>query len=119
MSGVPEWSQAEVDAVMRLYDERGRLPKWKPIADELARMNAAGDLNPALLHKSLVRSNNAVMNKVKEILYKELGDAPIRVRGGLLFSMHALPLLCCGPPHVRESCVTIPVPLHCTGRLFC
>lgn len=87
MSGVPEWSQAEVDAVMRLYDERGRLPKWKPIADELARMNAAGDLNESLLQKGLIRSNNAVMNKVKEILYKELGDAPVRVRAHSLSAL--------------------------------
>jgi hypothetical protein len=79
MSGVPEWSQAEVDAVMRLYDERGRLPKWKPIADELSQMNATGELNPTLLQKGLIRSNNAVMNKVKEILYKELGDVQIKV----------------------------------------
>ena len=91
MFGVPEWSQAEVDAVMRLYDERGRMPKWKPIADELARMNTTGELNPALLQKGLIRSNNAVMNKVKEILYKELGDAPARVRASLV---HASPRVC-------------------------
>lgn len=93
MSGVPEWSQAEVDAVMRLYEERGRLAKWKPIADELARMNADGGLNPALLQKGMIRSNNAVMNKVKEILFKEMGDAPARVR--------ALPTSCaCSLPHI-------------------
>lgn len=80
MSGVPEWSQAEMDSVMRLYEERGRMPRWKPIADDLARLNANGELNSALSHKGLVRSNNAVMNKVKEILYKEHGDVPGRVR---------------------------------------
>jgi hypothetical protein len=80
MSGVPEWSEAEVNEVMRLYVQRGRLPKWKPIADELGHLNRDGSLNPALLHKGLVRSNNAVMNKVKEILYKEQGDTMDRAR---------------------------------------
>jgi hypothetical protein len=84
MSGVPEWSQAEVDSVMRLYEERGRLPKWKPIADELSRLNADGQLNSVLVQKGLIRSNNAVMNKVKEILYKEQGDVPSRVRRGAM-----------------------------------
>jgi hypothetical protein len=96
MSGVPEWSQAEVDAVMRLYDERGRLPKWKPIADELSHMNATGELNPTLLQKGLIRSNNAVMNKVKEILYKELGDVQIKVRTRFT-CMQVLRLLYCRP----------------------
>jgi hypothetical protein len=80
MSGVPAWSQAEIDAVMRLYHDRGRLPKWKPIADALSRLNVAGELNPDLCSKGLVRSNNGVMNKVKEILYKEHGDVSSRVR---------------------------------------
>lgn len=69
-----------MDSVMRLYEERGRMPRWKPIADDLARLNANGELNSALSLKGLVRSNNAVMNKVKEILYKEHGDVPGRVQ---------------------------------------
>ena len=55
------------------------MPRWKPIADDLARLNSNGELNSALSLKGLVRSNNAVMNKVKEILYKEHGDVPGRV----------------------------------------
>ena len=58
MSGVPEWSQAELDAVRALYEQRGRQPKWKPIAVALQTMNADGSLNAALAEKGLHRSNN-------------------------------------------------------------
>jgi hypothetical protein len=50
------------------------MPKWKPIAAELTRRNADGALNPALAARGMTRSNNAVMNKVKEILYREHGQ---------------------------------------------
>lgn len=75
MSGVPEWSSAELDAVMELYVKRGSLPKWKPISVELRDLNADGSLNPTLAQKGLFRSNNAVMNKVKEMLFKAATDA--------------------------------------------
>jgi hypothetical protein len=77
MVGVPEWTEAEVEAVMALYHERGSLPKWKPIALELQQLNADGALNAALAQKGLYRSNNAVMNKVKEMVFKASGSQPM------------------------------------------
>jgi hypothetical protein len=75
MAGVPEWSSAELDAVMDIYARRGCAPCWKPISMELRERNADGSLNMSLAQKGLWRSNNAVMNKVKEMNFKAESDA--------------------------------------------
>jgi hypothetical protein len=67
-SGVPEWSDAEIDAVLDLWLRHGQQPHWKPISIELAFLNAGGELNRELVEKGMQRTNNAVMNKVKELL---------------------------------------------------
>lgn len=79
--------------MMDLYHKRGRQPKWKPISLDLKTMNANGALNAALAEKGMHRSNNAVMNKVKELLFKEApDDEPDRVRLPSFW-----PALCRGP----------------------
>jgi hypothetical protein len=65
--GVPEWNEAEINAVLELWIQHNRQSQWKPIAKELATLNATGALNPELASKGLERTNNAVMNKVKEL----------------------------------------------------
>jgi hypothetical protein len=65
---VPDWSDAEVDAVLDLWLRHGQQPHWKPISIELAVLNAGGELNHELVDKGMQRTNNAVMNKVKELL---------------------------------------------------
>jgi hypothetical protein len=67
MMGVPEWNEAEINAVLELWMQHNRQPQWKPIAKELAALNATGALNGELAAKGLERTNNAVMNKVKEL----------------------------------------------------
>lgn len=84
--GVPEWTEAEVETVMSLYQKRGSLPKWKPIALELQQLNADGNLNAALAQKGLYRSNNAVMNKVKEMVFKASGSQPMSTHVCFLLS---------------------------------
>ena len=66
-SGVPEWNEAEVNAVLDLWNQHNRLPQWKPIANKLAALNRNGELNSLLAAKGIERTNNAVMNKVKEL----------------------------------------------------
>lgn len=65
---------------MTLFNKRGGQPKWKPISVELRQMNAGGALNPQLAAKGLYRSNNAVMNKVKEMVFKASGEPPTAVQ---------------------------------------
>lgn len=77
MVGVPEWSEAELEAVMEIYLRRGAQPKWKPIANELQERNKDGSLNRDLARKGMHRSNNAVMNKVKEMNYKNVVDGTV------------------------------------------
>jgi hypothetical protein len=76
-----EWTQAELQAVMSIYVRRGCKPKWKPISVELKELNQDGSLNASLAQKGLYRSNNAVMNKVKELNFKaEHDDTTLPVR---------------------------------------
>lgn len=105
-AGAVEWTKAECKLALQLYHVRllyhadhgarrragtqrgtcalvvqayGGLAKWKPIADGLARCNADGALNEALAARGMTRSNNACMNKIKELMYQE-GTAPRTVR---------------------------------------
>lgn len=64
---MPEWNDAETAKVMALWIERGRKPEWKPISMDLAAANKDGSLNADLKEKGMQRTNNAVMNKVKEL----------------------------------------------------
>jgi hypothetical protein len=66
-AGVPEWNEAEINTVLELWNQHNRLPQWKPIANKLAELNAHGELNSELASKGIERTNNAVMNKVKEL----------------------------------------------------
>jgi hypothetical protein len=66
-SGVPEWNEAEINAVLELWNKRERQSEWKSISLELAALNSTGELNSELAAKGLQRTNNAVMNKVKEL----------------------------------------------------
>lgn len=53
--------------MLELWNKHGRQSEWKSISLELAQLNANGQLNPELQSKGLQRTNNAVMNKVKEL----------------------------------------------------
>ena len=66
-TGVPEWNETEINTVLDLWIQNNRLPQWKPIANKLNELNRHGALNPELAAKGLERTNNAVMNKVKEL----------------------------------------------------
>lgn len=66
-AGVPEWNEAEINTVLELWNKHGRQSEWKSISLELAGLNSTGQINPELSAKGLQRTNNAVMNKVKEL----------------------------------------------------
>ena len=66
-TGVPEWNEVEINTVLELWVKHGRQSEWKSISLELAALNSAGGLNSELAAKGLQRTNNAVMNKVKEL----------------------------------------------------
>lgn len=66
-AGVPEWNEVEINTVLELWNKHGRQSEWKSISRELAALNSAGGLNSELAAKGLQRTNNAVMNKVKEL----------------------------------------------------
>lgn len=66
-AGVPEWNATEINTVLELWNKHGRQSEWKSISLELATLNSTGELNPELSAKGLQRTNNAVMNKVKEL----------------------------------------------------